>query len=575
MAGRNFYVSWVDLRTDPWPQWENVRPEAEETVLVGQPLRCLPADHRQWPGVPLLRQAEQPVVHDPRMGRYIWPGIPLLLDGQPCRLYTGPTISALFHPGSRFCDLAGLDRVFLLYQPECVNGPHELLRSVLARLCQARMVKQAEQRIQFVAIKGITDPTDHAAIIHAIQKWVAHDDPFELRSKRAAKNPPRIAVNLSPGTPAMHAAWLLLRWNGTLGGAESVVEFVQGDGGLAERVAAEGAPPDPLRTMPIDVLAQLGSSKGQLPQPTPTPEESGVPLEELTCPPFDDLRQRIDHAAMLGLPILLHGERGTGKTFLAHYYHRRRQVYRGIQPDEAAPSKTAARKTAVRFPKRTGPGSFVGVTLSEFADLDTLRDTLFGWNAHSFTGESGKGFDGLLGEAHNGTLFLDEIHHLAPPLQAALLGPLNCRRYRPKMADYEVISHFDLVVATNDPKWRDKMADDFRDRIERIVLEVPAFRSFQRHGSEVLWHLWEFTLRRRCHECGIEDNGDGAGWVECCEQLRGLFRRHPLAGNWRDLQRLADCLLLHLTSSREGRPSPIRWDREKLEHAIAEAFAEN
>src|SRR4029077_17812571 len=120
------------------------------------------------------------------------------------------------------------------------------------------------------------------------------------------------------------------------------------------------------------------------------------------------------------------------------------------------------------------------------------------------------------------------------------------------------ISHFDLVVATNDRQWREKMADDFRDRVERIVIEVPSFRSFQRHNAQVVWLLWDFTLRRRCRDCNIEYTEEGSGWPDCRDLLRGLLRQHPLSGNWRDLQRLADNLLLHLTSSRDGRPSPIR-----------------
>jgi hypothetical protein len=581
MAGRCFYVSWVDLRTDPWPQWETVRPGAGEPILLGLRIRYLPAEHAQWPGVPLLDQPEAPVVADPRMGRFVWPGIPLLVDGRPCRLYTGPTISALFHPGSRFCDLAELNGVYLLYQAGGPGEQVELFRDVLLRLCSARGVKNAEERLQFVEIRGLADPTDHAVIIRCIEQWLSHDDPFELGRRRAGKQTTRIVVNLSPGTPAMHAAWLMLRWNGSLGGAESVVEFVQGDGGLVERVAEQGQPANPLRTVAIDVLSQFIGRKGLGPQPTPGPDEPGVPFEALAGRPFDDLRKRIDHAAMLGLPILLQGERGTGKTFLAHYYHRRRQqCYRASQGESAGPakaarrdSKDAPRKSGERFPVKAGEGNFVGVTLSEFADLDTLRDTLFGWAKGSWTGAE-KGFDGLLGEAHGGTLFLDEVHHLTRPLQAALLAPLNNRRYRPKMSTDEVVSHFDLVVATNDPQWRDKMADDFRDRIERIVLEVPAFRSFQRHGADIIWLFWEFTLKRRCRECGIEYSLDGPGWQACQGELRGLFRRHPLPGNWRDLQRLPDNVLLHLTDPRDGRPSPIGWDRNKLERAISETFAD-
>jgi hypothetical protein len=580
MAGRCFYVSWIDKSTDPWPQWEKIRPGADETLADGRVIRCLPVNHTLWPGVPLLDQGQAPVVADPRMGRYVWPGIPLVMDGRPCRLYTGPTLSALFHPGSRFCNLLDLDGVYLLYQPERKDVPREALGNVLTHICKARDIKNADKRIKFVEIKGIADVTDHSAIIREIEKWLAHADPFDLGRRHAAKQQTRVVVNLSPGTPAMHAAWLMLRWNGALGGAETVIEFVQGDGGLSEQPSADGPPPNPLRNVPIDVLSQFVARPGQTPQPVPGPDEPGVPLEEMTGAPFDDLRQRIDHAAMLGLPILLQGERGTGKTFLAHYYHRRRQLYRAQAGAVAQVKGPAARdksasggKTGERFPEKTGDGNFVGVTLSEFADIETLRDTLFGWAKGSWTGAD-KGFDGLLGEAHGGTLFLDEVHHLARPLQASLLAPLNSRRYRPKMATYEIVSYFDLVVATNDQQWREKMADDFRDRIERIVLEVPAFRSFQRHNSTIIWRLWDFTLRRRCRECNIEYAEDSAGWPECREQLRGLFQRHPLAGNWRDLQRLADNLLLHLTSSRDGRPSPIRWDRDKLENAIAETFAE-
>jgi hypothetical protein len=164
------------------------------------------------------------------------------------------------------------------------------------------------------------------------------------------------------------------------------------------------------------------------------------------------------------------------------------------------------------------------------------------------------------------------VHHLGRPLQAALLGPLNSRRYRPKMAVYEVVSWFDLAVATNDPQWRAKLAEDFRDRIERIVLEVPAFRSLQRTGEAILWRFWECTLRGRCRECDIEYGEEGK-WPECRAQLEGVFRHHPLPGNWRDLQRLADNVLLALTAARDGaKPRALYWQRDPLRYAIGATF---
>jgi hypothetical protein len=598
MTKRCFYVSWVDLRTDPWPQWERLQPSDDTTVvdIGGKRVRFLPGDHPEWPGVPVLDQAEAAVMAHPSMGSIIWPGIPTRIDGKPCRLYVGPTLSALFHPGSDFCNLNKLEAAYLLYQPERNDSPQERLRQAALKICKARGLKNfseffKREQIQFVKIAGITDPTDHGAIINAIEKqWLNHADPFGLKKRNAAETDTRVVVNLSPGTPSMHASWLMLRWNGALGGANCMVEFVQGDGGLAEKDAAEGPPPNPLRTVPIDVLSQfcnvrIGGPSQLIGQETTADEKPALPevdLEKLG-PPFDDLRRRIEHAALLGLPILLQGERGTGKTFLAHYYHKRRQFYRSQQAagrplDEAAPllkGKKAPEKVVERFPNKSGDSTFVTVTLSEFGDLDNLRDTLFGWVKGAFT-DSIENFDGLLGEAHGGTLFLDEIHHLGRPLQSALLGPLNNKRYRPKMAKFEIISHFDLVVATNDPEWRKKLAEDFRDRIERIVLEVPSFRSFDRRVDEIIWQFWEFTIRRRCQECNLEYafNENDRGWSDCREELMGLFKRNPLFGNWRDLQRLADNLLLHLTEPRDGRPSQIRWDKDKLEMAIRETFSE-
>jgi hypothetical protein len=54
--------------------------------------------------------------------------------------------------------------------------------------------------------------------------------------------------------------------------------------------------------------------------------------------------------------------------------------------------------------------------------------------------------------------------------------------------------------------------------------------------------------------------------------LSNLFRLHPLPGNWRDLQRLADNLLLLLTPDRDGNPPPLVWDRNQIELAIDSTF---
>ena len=281
---------------------------------------------------------------------------------------------------------------------------------------------------------------------------------------------------------------------------------------------------------------------------------------------YVDLRRSIEQAAGLGVPILLEGHRGTGKTHLAKYYHERRQFYRRHATQAEKPSESSSLKVP------TSRGQFVAVSLSEYDQVQELRDTLFGWAAGSWTGaDKDKHHYGLLGDAHQGTLFLDEIHHLSRALQALLLGPMNVGHYRPKMADWEVRSDFDLVVATNREDWESHLADDFCDRIKRIVLHVPSFSDVRRLDPTCadLWRFWEFTIRRRCRECGVAYEEPTA---ECGDKLTGLFQHAQLPGNWRDLHRLADQVLLHQVDVRGGRPTPLMWDPTRLNEAITKAI---
>jgi hypothetical protein len=550
----------VDKRTDPFPQHEQI-PEGKDGPFEvgGRRVRVLSPNHPEWPGVPFIEDEAPVRIDDVRIGRYTWPGLRYATG----RLYLGPTLAALFHPASPFRDFSPLQGVFLLHPEGPGDSPHQRLDQLCRRLYAVRGARAKWlDRVRNVPVSGVTDPTDHEALMRGITGWL-RTNPFGFGS--GSRGPVRLVVNLSPGTPSMHACWLMLRWSGELlRGGEGTVEFVQGDGGLGD-----GQPDrSPLRPVRVDTLSHLRPAAE--PTPAAEPDPGVVRLEELHGPPWDSLREKLDRAALLGLPVLLHGERGTGKTFLARYYHERRSGRRAGAPRELKSRPREKVPPGVWLPRQDEDGQLVTVTLSEFAGLDNLRDTLFGWAERSWTGAAGA-YDGLLGAAHCGTLFLDEVHHLDRSLQAALLGPLNNHLYRPKMAVYELYSGFDLVVATNDPKWRGRLADDFRDRIERIVLEVPSFRSLPRDRADTLLIFWDRTLRRRCAECGIVYSEDGE-WDTCRDVLRNLFRLLPLEGNWRDLQRLADNLLLVLAQSRDGNPLPLEWRREQLELAAHETF---
>ncbi|RNB90386.1 PRD domain-containing protein [Brevibacillus fluminis] len=99
-----------------------------------------------------------------------------------------------------------------------------------------------------------------------------------------------------------------------------------------------------------------------------------------------------------GLPVLIHGATGVGKSLLAqlmYEYALDRDLI-----DRSAP--------------------FIVVNCSEFANNpELLTANLFGYMKGAFTGAA-ENKTGFIEEAHNGFLFLDEIHRLSPEGQEKL-----------------------------------------------------------------------------------------------------------------------------------------------------------
>lgn len=91
--------------------------------------------------------------------------------------------------------------------------------------------------------------------------------------------------------------------------------------------------------------------------------------------------------------LLLLGESGTGKTFLANKIHN-----------------LSLRKNK----------PFVTINCTTIPE-ELIESELFGYEKGSFTGASLNGKEGLVEQANMGTLFLDEIGELAPTVQAKLL----------------------------------------------------------------------------------------------------------------------------------------------------------
>ena len=160
------------------------------------------------------------------------------------------------------------------------------------------------------------------------------------------------------------------------------------------------------------------------------------------------LRKVIDH----DLAILIQGETGTGKEWLARAVH-----------EESS--------------RRNGP--FVAVNCSAIPET-LIESELFGYESGAFTGARREGHAGYLRQAAGGTLFLDEIGDMPIHLQARLLRVLQDRTVLPLGGGEPVKVDFQLVCATHQPLERLIAQADFREdlyyRLAGLTVTLPALR---------------------------------------------------------------------------------------------------
>jgi ABC-type dipeptide/oligopeptide/nickel transport system ATPase component len=601
---RTYYVSWIGKHIDPWDDWGEWarwnacgRPDHEPPKISGkQNLVLLPQTDSEWPGVPALEDGHAPVV--------------------------GPIISDLFHPRSdRLLGLPNgekgpLHRAFLLSARAKDEAKNEaknaevskqvgILKNAIDSLISARKwtfrglnsISGAEDIVQYPSLE-IDDPSDHEQIINALRKWVRtprtdknpDGNPFDLGSFDGER---LIKINLSSGTASMHACWMMFHWAG--GFSDSDVRFFRGDSRL-KRGTGQAEEIKPNRHVEFDKLTKWFDIKPAAPNeivPERTVTEAFEKAYEI-C--YGNLISGIEKAAKLRLPITLVGERGSGKTLLARKYHealkssavKSNELVAESEDKQNVDKKGKDKKGKEKDDVQETDDKFVTLTLSEHKDVAELRDQLFGWEKGAFTGAD-QAFIGYLGMTNRGTLFLDEIHHLPQSLQAALLGPLNDRKYRSKPAGKEAeekTSGFGLVVATNDPSWESKLTEDFRDRIKRIVFEVPSFREMRRlhPDSNAIWLIFQDSFEKRCKKCEIHFsfpdpladstgiNGPDSERDRCLKTIKNKLEHHPLPGNWRDIQRLVDQLLFHLYFDRGG-PNILNWKTDIVDQALESALS--
>ena len=224
-------------------------------------------------------------------------------------------------------------------------------------------------------------------------------------------------------------------------------------------------------------------------------------------PQMADLGRQIEMlAASERTTVLLTGESGTGKGWVAHLVHN-------------------------LSPRGTGP--FVDVNCAGLS-ATFLESELFGHEKGAFT-DAKERKQGLFELADGGTVFLDEIGDLALELQPKLLKVLETKTFRRLGGTREMKVDVRLVAATNRDLIKDVEGGRFREdlyyRLSVMPLHLPAVRDRSREDRHALIERILGEIRPQLPGSPPDTDGEalerllGAPWPGNIREMRNVLER--------------------------------------------------
>lgn len=209
--------------------------------------------------------------------------------------------------------------------------------------------------------------------------------------------------------------------------------------------------------------------------------------------------------------ILIEGESGTGKDFIARVIHN---------------MSSRANK------------SFIEVNCAALPE-NLIESELFGYERGAFTG-AGTPKKGLFELANNGTIFLDEIGDMNYDLQAKLLKVIDNKTFRRLGSTTEITVDVRIIAATNRDLQAKMKGGTFREdlywRLKVIPLFLPPLRE---RGDDVLLlsqnFIDHFNVEFKKHIHGLSP-----GATE-------LFMTYHWPGNVRELKNVIERAMILIT----------------------------
>jgi len=372
------------------------------------------------------------------------------LDGRLADVVTGPLANILrFQP---------FQHVYLLH-----NQNLDLVQSYVLRLEE-----------EFVARFNVI-PADLASPIHFADIYKSLDSTL---TKAVSEHPgAQLYIQLTSGTPAMTSVSILT------GKTKYQVKFLQSS--LEQGVQVVDIPFDIAADFLPSVSGAIDNKLSTLiAKEVPTTAEFDYIITQ--DPKMMRLKERAAILALREVPVLIHGETGTGKELFARAIHN---------------SSDRAEKT------------FLPVNCGAIP-AELIDSTLFGYIKGAFTGASSNN-QGVFDKADGGTLFLDEFGELPLDAQVRLLRVLQDGTYIPVGSAQEKITDVRIIVATNknlvDEIAEGRFREDLFYRVAIGIINLPPVR--ERKGDK--WLLAEYLLKQinldAVNQPGYKDKKFSAG----------------------------------------------------------------
>ena len=237
----------------------------------------------------------------------------------------------------------------------------------------------------------------------------------------------------------------------------------------------------------------------------------------------------IKHAARTDLSVIIQGETGTGKSYVAEALHN--------------------------LSKRAGK-PFVRVDIGLIPD-SLVESELFGYRKGAFTNASGSK-TGFFEAAHSGTIFIDEIENMSPVTQSKLLTVIERKEVYPIGSVSPVNVDIRIIGATNRDIRQSITRKEFREdlfyRLGEFIITIPPLRE---RPEDVSFFAHKFLL----DAC-----------AEMKKQIRGIdedaltfLTEHSWPGNLRELKNVIRRAVLFSSDDTVG--------KNTLESLISETFS--